>query len=161
MSTIRFIGSVHTYPDFLNLQLFLSGQKFPRPHVSVFKSNLPVHTWPTRVWIHSSTQDSSGNIGNRACVVKRTKFSCILQDASTGKREKTWERGCHLEYSIHGKELGSILLRHRKKSRFRVPRFRIHSVSKNFHSGERIQKAADSYAGFTWYVWTEVVSGKK
>ena len=30
-------------------------------------------------------------------------------------RERTWERGCHLEYSIHGKELGSILLRHRIK----------------------------------------------
>ena len=39
-------------------------------------------------------------------------------------------------------------------------RFRIHSVFKNFHSGERIQKVADSYAGFTGYMWTEAVSGK-
>ena len=31
----------------LNPQLFLSGLKqFPRPHVSEFKSNLPVHTFP-------------------------------------------------------------------------------------------------------------------
>ena len=26
-------------------------------------------------------------------------------------RERTWERGCHVQYSIHGKELGSALLR--------------------------------------------------
>ena len=30
-------------------------------------------------------------------------------------RERTWERGGHLQYSIHVKELGSILLRHRIK----------------------------------------------
>ena len=40
-------------------------------------------------------------------------------------------------------------------------RFRIHSVFKNFHSGERIQKVADSFAGFTGYVWTEAVSRKR
>ena len=68
--------------------------------------------------------------------------------------ERTLERGCHLEYSIHGKELGSILLRHRMK---RYPdlasiRFRTLSVFKNFYSGERIQKVADWYAGFTGYM---------
>ena len=31
-------------------------------------------------------------------------------------RVRIWERGCHLEYGIHGKELGSILLRHRMKN---------------------------------------------
>ena len=55
--------------------------------------------------------------------------------------ERTWERGCDLEYSIDGKELGSILI-------------------KNFYSGAQIQKGADSYADFTGYVWTEAVSGK-
>ena len=40
-------------------------------------------------------------------------------------------------------------------------RFQIHSVFKNFHSGEQIQKVADSYAGFNGYVWTEAVSGGK
>ena len=44
---------------------------------------------------------------------------------------------------------------------FSSTRFRIHSVFKNFHSGERIQKVADSYAGFTRYVWTKAKSGKK
>ena len=39
--------------------------------------------------------------------------------------------------------------------------FRIRSVFKNFRSGERIQKVGDSYAGYTWYVWTEAESGKK
>ena len=98
-----------------------------------------VHTYPTHIRIHSSSQassQSSGNIGNRACVVKREKFASGLF------LEKTWERGCHIEYSIHGKELGSILSRHRTK---RYPdlastRFWIHSVLKYFHPVERIQK---------------------
>jgi len=37
-------------------------------------------------------------------------------------------------------------------------RFWIDNVLKTFHSGERIQKVADSYAGFTGQ-WTEAVSG--
>ena len=40
-------------------------------------------------------------------------------------------------------------------------RFRIHSLLKNFHFGERIQEVADSYAVYTGYVWTEALSGKK
>ena len=40
-------------------------------------------------------------------------------------------------------------------------RFRIHSVFKNFHPEERIKKVADSYAGFTGYVWTEAEFAKK
>ena len=36
-----------------------------------------------------------------------------------------------------------------------------YSVLKKFHSGERIQKVADSSAGFTGYVWTEAESGRK
>ena len=52
-------------------------QKFPRPDVYAFKSNLPFHTCPTRIPIQSTTQDSSGNIGNKTCVVMRAKFgSC-------------------------------------------------------------------------------------
>ena len=54
-------------------------------------------------------------------------------------------RGCHLKYRIHGKEQGSILLRHRiiKKKYLDLAstRFRIHSVFKNVHSGEQIQKS--------------------
>ena len=69
-------------------------------------------------------------------------------------REGTLERGCHLEYGIHGKELGSILLRQRMKKYpdLASTRFRTHSVLKNFYSGERIQNVADSYAGFVGYV---------
>ena len=59
---------------------------------------------------------------------------------------KNWARSCY----VTGKNLDLA-----------SARFRIHSVFKNFHSGERIQKVADSYAGFTGYVWTEVSSGKK
>jgi len=77
--------------------------------------------------------------------------------------ERTWERGCHLEYSIHAKELGPILLRHRIKKYpdLASTRFQIHSEFKNFQSGERIQKGTDSYAGFTGYLWTEAVPRKK
>ena len=85
--------------------------KFARPLVS-----------RTRIQIHSSIQDSSGNIGNRTSVVKRAKFtSCSTL------------RGCHLEYSIHGKELDSILLRHRIK---KIPGFSLHTIP----DSKRIQK---------------------
>ena len=40
-------------------------------------------------------------------------------------------------------------------------RFQIHGVFKNFHSGERIKKLGDSYAGFTGYVWTKAKSGEE
>ena len=93
----------------------------------------------------------------------RAQKICVLQFASTSKREN---RGTRLpRSSIHGKELGSILLSHRIKkiSGFNLTStsFQIHSVIKNFHSGEQIKKVADSYAGFTEYVWTDSVSEKK
>ena len=48
---------VYRYPD-----IFLSGLKnvLVHMHVSVLKSSLPVHTYPTRIWIQSFTQDSLG-----------------------------------------------------------------------------------------------------
>ena len=72
-------------------------------------------------------------------------------------------RGYHLEHRIHGKALGSIFLRHRIKKYpdLASTRFRIQSVFKNFHSGERIKKVADSYAGFTRQERTEAVPEKK
>ena len=71
--------------------------------------------------------------------------------------------GFHLKYSFHSKEMGLILLPHRIKNYpdLASTRFRFHSVLKNFHSGERIKKVADSYAGFTGFVWTEAESAKK
>ena len=72
-----------------------------------------------------------------------------------------WQQS--MRRGIHSKELDSILLRRRIKKYpdLASTRFRIHSVVKNFHSGERIQKVVDSYAGFTGYVRTEAVPGKK
>ena len=56
-------GPLHTYPDiFESATISFRIQKFPRPRVSIFKSNLSFHT-----------QDSSGNIGNRVFVVKTGK----------------------------------------------------------------------------------------
>ena len=109
MTRTRIHTRIHTYPDiFESATISFRIQKFSRPLVSVFKSNLPVHSYPTHIRILSSTQDSFGNIGIRACVLERE--ICILLCL-----ERTWERGCHCEYSIHGKELGLILLRHRIK----------------------------------------------
>ena len=132
-------------------------------------------------------QDSLGNIGKRACVEKRAKFascSALCHDSRfyrsnydrirTEIKEKCEEQGsftrnegCHLkqyEYNIYGKELGSIFLRYRVKNNLDLAytRFRIHSVLNNVYCfGERIQEVADSNAGYTGYVWTEAVSGKK
>ena len=120
----------------MNPKLFLSGLKNSYVHTfPVCKSNLPVHTYPTRIQIHSRTQNSSENIGNRACVVKRAICTLLCL-------ESTWERGCHLEYSIHGKELGSILLKPPDEI---ISGFSVHTIPdsqrfiKNFHSRERIR----------------------
>ena len=59
-------------------------QKFPRPDVYVFKSNLPFHSYPTHIPIHSTTQDSSAKIGNRACVVKRVRFASCSASREPG-----------------------------------------------------------------------------
>ena len=61
---------------------------------------------------------------------------------------KNWDRSCYVIGLKKYPDLAST-------------RFQIHSAFKTFHSGERIQKTADSYAVFTEYVWTEAVSGKK
>ena len=66
---------------FFNLPIFLCGFK-------TFKMNLPVHTNPTRIRICSSTENSSGNIGNRACIVKCAKFASRIMAESTQKLKK-------------------------------------------------------------------------
>ena len=65
---------------------------------------------------HSSTQDSSGNIGNRACVVKPAKFvtySAFVGTISTPVHHAQKSSGVEI---VVGKELGSILLRHQIKN---------------------------------------------
>ena len=49
--------------------------------------------------------------------------------------EKTWERGCFLEYSIHDKELGSFLLRRRIKKYPDFSRFVAYSKISTLESG--------------------------
>ena len=96
-------------------------RKFPGSHVSVFKSNLPVHTYPS---LRTASEKKRLPFAGYTCPT-RIRICCHLE----------------YEYSIHGKELVSILLRHRIKypnlasTRFRIP----HNVLKNFHSGERIR----------------------
>ena len=90
---IRYRPRPYVYPDiFESATSSFQIQKFSRPHT--YQSSNRIYP-STRIRIHSSTQDSSGNIGNRACVVKHAKFaSCSAS---------------------HGEELGLILLRHRIK----------------------------------------------
>ena len=107
----------HTCPDIFESGTSLPDSKFPRLHVSmsIFKSNWPVHTYPTRIRMHSST--ASGNIGKRAYVEKRAKFascSALCHDSRfyrsnydrirTKIKEKCEEQGsftrnegCHLK----------------------------------------------------------------
>ena len=96
-------GLLHTYPDIIeSTTISLRIQKIPRPHLSGFT------------------------------VVPRTPLGILATEHASERRvraelrarEKTWERGYPLEYSIHGKELGWILLRHRKK----ISGFSIHTI---------------------------------
>ena len=75
----------NTYPDIFESTTFL---------IRIKKNSTS-----TGIRIQTDSLDSSGNIGSRACVVRRAKFeSCS---------------------AFHSKELGSILLRHRIK-KFRI-----------------------------------------
>ena len=86
-----------------------------------------------RIQIHSSTQGSSRNIGNRACVLKIGKSKVKSNREKVGRRLPSWIG------SIHGKELGWILLRQREKKNIYIyiyiypylasTRFRIQSLT--------------------------------
>ena len=84
---------------FFNPQLFFFRfQKFPRPRVWVFKSNLSVHPNRDSLW-----------------------YPGLLWE----NWQQIMRRGHHLERNIHGKELGSILLRHRIK----ISALIVHTIS--------------------------------
>ena len=106
---------IHTYPDiFESAQISFRIQKFLSPDVSIriqIEFARPHLTFPTRIRIHSSIQDSSGNIANRACIEV-----AILNTVFTG--------------------LDLVTSSDKKISRFSVRT--IHSAFKTFHSGERI-----------------------
>ena len=117
----------------LNPPLFLSGFK-----------NFHVHKYPhsnriypsTRIRIHSSTQDSTGNIGNRACVVKRPNFASYLTLRESGNK-------LAILNTVFKVKTWLDLVTSPDEKIFIYPdlantRFRIHTAFKNFHSGERI-----------------------
>ena len=96
---LSFLDAIHRYPDIFEHSTFsFRTQKFPRPHVSGYKTNLPVHTYPG-----------------------------IFESAIFSLLGPSWI------FNIHGKELVDLLTC-----------FEIHRGLKNFHSGERVQKVADS-----------------
>ena len=96
---------IHTYPDiFESTTISFRIQKVSRPHVSVFKSNLHVHTYDT--YPDSLLYPGLfGNIGIRECIVKRAKFaSCsALREpenevaiVNTVFKVKNWARSCYV-----------------------------------------------------------------
>ena len=90
------------------------------PHVSAFKSNLPVHTYPTYIWIISVTQDSSGSIGNWASV------EVVI-----------WNKILTVQLTLAYSNLAST-------------QFPVHSVFKNFHYGERIRVDESQIRKYGW-----------
>ena len=64
-------------------------------------------------------------------------------------KKRKYCAGHRLEYSRKRAGLDLVTLLYSKYPNLASTRFRIYSVIKNFHSEERIQKVADSYAGFT------------
>ena len=133
---------------FLNPQLFFFRfQNFLR--VCVFKSNLPVHPNRDSLWYPERL---------------------LWENWQQIKR-----RGRHHEYNIHGKELGSILLRHRIKisglSVHTIPDFTAHSKISTLKNGlkrywfvcrihgirvdeSRIRKETVADSKISGYVWT-------
>ena len=106
--------------------------------------NFHVHTYPhsnriypsTRIRIHSSTQDSPGKIGNRASVVKRPNFASYLTLRGPGNK-------LAILNTVFKVTTWLDLVTSPDEKIFIYPdlantRFRIHTVLKNFHSGERI-----------------------
>ena len=95
---------------------------FLNPHLFLSRvKNFCVHTCP---------------YSNRICPPTRIRHHSSTQDSSMNI--------CHRK----GKELGSILSRHRinKYPDLASTRFRIHSAFQKFHSGKRSQKVADLYS---------------
>ena len=122
-----FLGTVNTCWDILESTTFFSGFKNFHVHPHPYANRICLFT---RIRIHSSTRDSSGNIGNRACVVKRAKFvtcSTFVGTISTPVRHAEKSSGVEI---VVAKELGSILLRHQIKkypdwasTRFRIKKY--------------------------------------
>ena len=80
-------GPLHTYPGiYESATIYFRIQKFPRPHVFILKSNFP----STRIRIHSSTQGSSRNIRNRACVVKTGNSRVKSKRENLGRSLPSW-----------------------------------------------------------------------
>ena len=93
------------------------------------------------------------------------KTNCVIQWIEIYPMNSiihSYNQGQHVVV-LNNMGLDSMLLRQWKKiyPDLASTRFRIHSVFKNFHSGERIKKKVDSSARFTGYVWTEAESARK
>ena len=91
---IRYRPLPYVYPDiFESATSSFQIQKFSRPHT--YQSSNRIYPSTHIRHVYGFILVPSGNIGNRACVVKHAKFASCS--------------------AFHGEELGLILLRHRIK----------------------------------------------
>ena len=92
---------------FLNPQLLLSWFKNFHAHKYPFSNRICVSA---RIQIHSSTQGSSRNIGNRACVVKIGKSKVKSNRENVGRRLPSW-----IQYSWWRTGLDLVTSKEKKK----------------------------------------------
>ena len=85
-----FLGPVHTYPDIFESATF----------------SFRIQKFPTSTRVRIQIEFARPHVSDR--YLDSLEFSGLLQEYW----QQSMGRGCLLEYSVHGKELGSILLRH-------------------------------------------------
>ena len=107
-------GPLHTYPDIFESTTISFRFKIFHVHTYPF-SNRICHS--TRIRIHSSAQDSSGNTGNRACVVTtgkgrvkstRENFGTEVAILNTVFTVKNWVESCYVTGKISGFSIHTI-----------------------------------------------------
>ena len=91
--------------NFESATCFVRIQKFPSPHVSVLKSNLPIHTYPSRLRIHCLHPERLWEYWQESMRRKEREI-CILLCLREPRNEvailntvftvKNWSRHCYV-----------------------------------------------------------------
>ena len=77
-TNIAVLGPVHTYRDIFESAVSSTQiKKYPRPHVSVFISDLPVHTYPTHIRLFFTKTTSVNRLDG-------SKFRCLSAGLENG-----------------------------------------------------------------------------
>lgn len=150
-------GSVHTYPDLLLFRTPVCKATFASCKVfSQFlfnKCNAEQTNSSHQTVVRPFLSYVERTLWMSRCTTIIARFDCthdVRLETEVNEVKKRWFYTRHrLQYSRSS------------AGRFSVQWFQIYSVFKNFHSGQRIQKVADWYVGFTGYEWTEGESATK